>query len=39
VEYVELTVAPDFNSQFTKALAFPHAEDKFPHLAHLLPKT
>ena len=38
VEYVELTVAPDFNSQFTKALTFPHAEDKFPHLKHLLPE-
>jgi uncharacterized 2Fe-2S/4Fe-4S cluster protein (DUF4445 family) len=38
VEYVELTVAPDFNSQFTKALAFPHAQDKFPHLKAILPK-
>ena len=37
VEYVELTVEPDFNSTFTKALIFPHAEDKFPHLEHLLP--
>jgi uncharacterized 2Fe-2S/4Fe-4S cluster protein (DUF4445 family) len=38
VEYVELTVAPDFNASFIKALAFPHQEDKFPHLKHLLPK-
>lgn len=38
VEYVELTVAPGFNNTFTKALIFPHAEDKFPHLDHLLPK-
>ncbi len=38
VEYVELTVAPDFNMTFTKALTFPHAEDKFPHLKNLLPK-
>jgi uncharacterized 2Fe-2S/4Fe-4S cluster protein (DUF4445 family) len=37
VEYVELTIAPDFNSNFTKALTFPHAEDKFPHLKHMLP--
>jgi uncharacterized 2Fe-2S/4Fe-4S cluster protein (DUF4445 family) len=37
VEYVELTVAPDFNTNFTKALTFPHQEDKFPHLKHLLP--
>jgi uncharacterized 2Fe-2S/4Fe-4S cluster protein (DUF4445 family) len=39
VEYVELTVEPDFNNTFTKALIFPHAEDKFPHLKHLLPKS
>jgi len=38
VEYVELTLEPNFNSIFTKALTFPHAEDKFPHLASLLPK-
>ncbi len=37
VEYVELTVEPDFNTAFTKALNFPHAEDAFPHLKHLLP--
>ena len=38
VEYVELTLEPNFNSIFTKALSFPHAEDKFPHLTDLLPK-
>jgi uncharacterized 2Fe-2S/4Fe-4S cluster protein (DUF4445 family) len=38
VEYVELTVEPDFNRTFTKALMFPHAEDKFPHLEGILPK-
>jgi uncharacterized 2Fe-2S/4Fe-4S cluster protein (DUF4445 family) len=37
VEYVELTVEPGFNTAFTRALNFPHAEDKFPHLKHLLP--
>ncbi|HTY81819.1 MAG TPA: ASKHA domain-containing protein [Dehalococcoidales bacterium] len=37
VEYVELTVAPNFNETFTKALTFPHQEDKFPHLKDLLP--
>lgn len=36
VEYVELTVEPDFNTAFTKALNFPHAEDTFPHLKHML---
>lgn len=38
VEYVELTVAPGFNDTFTKAMTFPHAEDKFPHLEHLIPE-
>jgi uncharacterized 2Fe-2S/4Fe-4S cluster protein (DUF4445 family) len=38
VEYVELTVAPDFNMTFTRALAFPHQVDKFPHLKGLLPE-
>jgi len=38
VEYVELTVEPDFNNIFTQALLFPHMEDKFPHLKHILPE-
>ena len=38
VEYVELTLEPNFNRVFTQALLFPHGEDKFPHLKHLLPK-
>ncbi len=38
VEYLELTVAPNFNNTFTQAMLFPHMEDKFPHLEHLLPK-
>ncbi len=38
VEYVELTLAPDFNKVFTQALIFPHGEDSFPHLQALLPK-
>jgi uncharacterized 2Fe-2S/4Fe-4S cluster protein (DUF4445 family) len=37
VEYVELTLEPDFNRVFTQALLFPHGQDKFPHLQHLLP--
>ncbi|MBN1176333.1 MAG: DUF4445 domain-containing protein [Dehalococcoidales bacterium] len=39
VDYVELTVEPEFNSTFTKALIFPNAEDEFPHLKHILPKS
>ncbi len=37
VEYIELTLEPNFNSIFTKALTFPHAVDKFPHLKNILP--
>jgi uncharacterized 2Fe-2S/4Fe-4S cluster protein (DUF4445 family) len=39
VEYVELTVEPDFNRTFTQAMLFPHMEDEFPHLKHILPKS
>jgi uncharacterized 2Fe-2S/4Fe-4S cluster protein (DUF4445 family) len=38
VEYVELTLEPNFNKIFTSALTFPHAVDKFPHLQNLLPR-
>ncbi|OGN99234.1 MAG: ferredoxin [Chloroflexi bacterium RBG_13_51_52] len=37
VEYIELTLEPEFNRVFTKALNFPHAEDKFPSLKGILP--
>jgi uncharacterized 2Fe-2S/4Fe-4S cluster protein (DUF4445 family) len=39
VEYVELTVEPNFNKTFTQALLFPHMEDKFPYLKHILPES
>ena len=38
VEYIELTLEPEFNKIFTKALNFPHAEDKFPSLKGILPE-
>lgn len=38
VEYLELTVEPDFEMVFTKAMWFPHMKDSFPHLEKLLPK-
>jgi len=38
VEYVELTLEPEFNKIFTKSLNFPHAEDGFPHLKGILPE-
>jgi uncharacterized 2Fe-2S/4Fe-4S cluster protein (DUF4445 family) len=37
VEYLELTVVPDFEEVFTQAMWFPHMKDRFPHLKHLLP--
>jgi uncharacterized 2Fe-2S/4Fe-4S cluster protein (DUF4445 family) len=38
VEYVELTIEPNFNKTFMQSLIFPHQVDKFPHLKHLLPR-
>jgi uncharacterized 2Fe-2S/4Fe-4S cluster protein (DUF4445 family) len=37
VEYVELTLSPDFNKIFTSSLAFPNGVDTFPHLKGILP--
>ena len=37
VEYLELTVVPNFEEVFTQAMWFPHMKDTFPHLKHLLP--
>jgi uncharacterized 2Fe-2S/4Fe-4S cluster protein (DUF4445 family) len=38
VEYVELTVEPDFEKQFAAAMHFPHMSDAFPHLKGLYDK-
>jgi len=38
VEYVELTVEPDFDKVFSQAMWFPHMKDAFPHLKSLLPE-
>lgn len=32
VEYLELTIDPDFQNEFMDAMAFPHGRDPFPHL-------
>jgi uncharacterized 2Fe-2S/4Fe-4S cluster protein (DUF4445 family) len=32
VEYIELTVEPDFQKQFMEAMQVPHMKDEFPHL-------
>jgi len=36
VEYIELTVEPDFQEQFMQAMQIPHMRDAFPHLAGLV---
>jgi len=36
VEYVELTVEPDFDKVFSQAMWLPHMKDSFPHLKYLL---
>ncbi len=38
VEYVELTLEPDFDKTFTQAMWFPHMKDTFPHLKDFLPE-
>jgi len=38
IEYVELTVDPDFQTEFMHAMHFPHMKDDFPHLKQLLDK-
>jgi len=32
VEYVELTVEPNFQQEFMEAMQVPHMKDQFPHL-------
>jgi len=38
VEYIELTVYPEFAMEFAEAMAFPHMKDPFPHLEEILKK-
>jgi len=37
VEYIELTIEPDFEAQFAQAMYFPHMQDAFPHLKGIFP--
>ena len=37
VEYIELTVEPEFEAQFAQAMYFPHMKDTFPHLKGIFP--
>jgi uncharacterized 2Fe-2S/4Fe-4S cluster protein (DUF4445 family) len=36
VEYLELTVEPDFQKEFMEAMHIPHAKDPFPHLKSIV---
>jgi len=38
VEYIELTVSPDFDMIFARSMWLPHMKDDFPHLRNLLPE-
>jgi uncharacterized 2Fe-2S/4Fe-4S cluster protein (DUF4445 family) len=38
VEYIELTVYPEFTMEFAEAMLFPHMKDPFPHLEEILKK-
>jgi len=38
VEYVELTLEPNFGKIFSQAMWFPHMKDSFPHFKSLLPE-
>ncbi len=37
VDYIELTLEPQFDKTFAEAMWIPHMKDRFPHLANLLP--
>ncbi|MEE8359016.1 MAG: ASKHA domain-containing protein [Candidatus Hydrothermarchaeales archaeon] len=39
IEYIELTVDPDFQMEFMKAMHIPHMKDEFPHIQEVLDKT
>lgn len=36
IKYIELTVDPEFQTEFMRAMYFPHMKDKFPHVDHIL---
>jgi uncharacterized 2Fe-2S/4Fe-4S cluster protein (DUF4445 family) len=38
IKYVELTIDPDFQTEFMRAMYFPHMKDTFPHVNHILEK-
>jgi uncharacterized 2Fe-2S/4Fe-4S cluster protein (DUF4445 family) len=38
IKYIELTVDPDFQTEFMRAMHFPHMKDEFPHVQAILDK-
>lgn len=38
IQYIELTVDPDFQTEFMRAMHFPHMKDEFPHIKEILDK-
>ncbi len=38
VEYIELTIEPNFEREFMEAMQLPHMKDEFPHLEGLVPQ-
>jgi uncharacterized 2Fe-2S/4Fe-4S cluster protein (DUF4445 family) len=38
VDYIELTLVPEFEKTFVQAMWIPNMKDKFPSLTHLLPE-
>jgi uncharacterized 2Fe-2S/4Fe-4S cluster protein (DUF4445 family) len=38
VEYIELTVEGDFQTEFMEAMQIPHMKDEFPHLERIVPE-
>jgi uncharacterized 2Fe-2S/4Fe-4S cluster protein (DUF4445 family) len=38
VEYIELTIEPNFQKEFMEAMQLPHMTDAFPHLEGLVPE-
>ena len=36
VEYIKLTVNPNFDKVFARSMWIPHMKDKFPNLSHIL---
>jgi uncharacterized 2Fe-2S/4Fe-4S cluster protein (DUF4445 family) len=38
IKYIELTIDPDFQTEFMRAMYFPHMKDQFPNVSHILDK-